>query len=769
MRRLSSVHAVVLFLSGLTGLTLQSASAAEGRNEMNAATLSFSVAEIFGDHMVLQRDKPIRIWGHGPAGEEVAVRVGDADGKTAVAEDGAWRLDLPALPAGGPHRMTVSLSGAEEITFEDVLVGEVWFVSGQSNAAMAVRGTEMKEWAKENADIPRLRLNKRGEGWKASNAETAEHFSAVGWYFAHEMTRHLPDVPIGMIQRAQGGTPIRAYMSPEIIGSDPVMRERLHKPWEHYRKIQPHCQAILELTPKEHRPAEEYPPVEKAGPSGCYVWAVDPVAPYSIAGAMWYQGESDAWGFSPADLYEDELRALVADWRTKWEEPELPMVVIQLPNYDPTPLERPDDPDPWVVVQEAQARIAAEDPHVGLAVSIDTGGDDIHPRKKRHTGVRVANTARAMVYGHDVAHQGPTFREMTVKDGTITIHFDHAEGLAPGWAFGDEAPTAVTPPETDHLGFAVAGADRVFHWAKARIEGQAVVLTCDAVAEPAAVRYAFWNHAPWSLVNGAGLPAPSFRTDDWHWDVNRALPEDAWPRRMTARRAETLPTVDGTPPTDLWNDGAGTASDFSRVHALAEAPAPTRAAVRWNDESIYIALDCQSPAGHTLAANAKKHDDKDLFAGDLVEVVIDANGDGEHYHRIAVNPDAAVYEAAGYLSKSVYDMPVFMGMLVFSRYNRAGWDGAYEVAAARRDGGGTADWSVELAIPWKTLGRGAPEPGAEIGIQFVRSLADTVVSYEWTPTGRERSTGAMMPPRLRNGFNEFYAPTRLGRLILAAR
>jgi hypothetical protein len=339
----------------------------------------------------------------------------------------------------------------------------------------------------------------------------------------------------------------------------------------------------------------------------------------------------------------------------------------------------------------------------------------------------------------------------------------------------DQACVETIPPGVDHLGFALAGADRVFHWAdEAQIQGQSVLLSSQAVPEPVAVRYAHWQSAPWSLINDAGLPAPPFRSDDWHWDLLADLPEEAWPRQAVAVRSAEPGPVDARPDKPVWRQlqaepepspiGPTVLSGLKRAHALAPAPAWTRACLRWDDESLYAAILCQNPPGHVVRAQAQADRPEELFKDDYVELLVDAQGQGKLYHRLAVNPAGTLWDAEAYAGDTIDRLPVMMGALKVARRRDPGWQSQAIVAAAVEADG--SQWRAELTIPWKSLAVKAPPRDHPIGVQLVRGMADPAVCYEWTPTGRDRSTGAMMPPRLMGGVILFHSPQRFGRVKL---
>ncbi|MFO7870346.1 MAG: sialate O-acetylesterase [Kiritimatiellia bacterium] len=730
-----------------------------GQKETEAES-AFTAAGIFSDHMVLQRNAAPRIWGGGRPGCTVTAKIAGHTASARVNKEGRWSLELPSMRAGGPHELSLNLEvpGGEgmlqRITFTDVLIGEVWFTSGQSNMQFGLRGSRHGEEALKEADISLLRLNDGG-AWRVSDSDSAAGFSAVSWYFARELMRRLPGVPVGIIGRSRGGTAMSSFLSPGVLHRDPALKETVVDVWDNYAGIRTHLNDLLRSIPAKHRPVDLLPSAESAGYSSFFHQRMEEVFPYTVAGALWYQGESDAWGFSIADAYETKLRALIRDWRELFHNPELPVILLQLPHYEPTTPERPLDPAPWSIVQEVQAGAADDTAGVGLVVSIDSGESNIHPRKKKFFGERAAVTARGMVYGEDITWRGPAFREMKVRNGTVTVYFDHARGLSVAGQDPDIPPTVTAPPDVPHLGFAVAGADRVFHWPEARIEGETVVLKCAEVADPVAVRYSFWDHAPWTLVNHAGLPAGPFRTDDWHWDLLRDLPADSWPRSLTA-------DFDGEGAGDTKGRGEA-ATGFTRVHTLGKAPAPTEFKISWNSERLRVAFKCVNPEGHEVRAEAQKRDDMDIFADDYAGIIIDADGDGETYYRIVVNPRGSIYDDSGFSGRTIDDMPLFMPSLSITRRQDDAWNGEIAINSLS----GIEQWSATLEIPWKSLGRGAPKPGEVLGVQFVRSFGQPDVTYEWTPTGRDRSTGAMMPPAARKGFRQFHSPRRFGRLILS--
>ncbi len=491
------------------------------------ADAEVTLPAVFSDHMVLQRDKPVPVRGFAKPHERVQVSIAGATA-TAVA-DGAGRFvaALPALPAGGPHDLVVR--GSNTVTVSDVLIGEVWLCSGQSNMAMTVAGCRDAEAEKAAADFPRIRMFtvKRAtaatpqqdvEGaWAVCSPQTVGGFSAVGYFFGREIHREL-DVPVGLVHTSVGGTVAEAWTPEEAIAAEPALtvldrrwRDRIAKfdpkaAEAEYRK----ARAKWEKEAAEDRrhgrkpPAEPKPPADPRADITCpgSLWRgmVDPLVPYGLRGFIWYQGESNA---GRAKQYRTLFPTLIRAWRTRWDDPGLPFYFVQLANYGK--VAPSGGPSAWAELREAQTETLWSVPNTGMAVTIDIGEPaDIHPKNKQEVGRRLALWALAGEYGRgrSIARSGPLFSELRVEGPEAVVSFHHAAGLRTS----DGAPPA---------GFAVAGRDFVFVPAQARIDGDTVRVSSPAVPHPTAVRYA-WADAPdaANLVNGAGLPASPFRTDD---------------------------------------------------------------------------------------------------------------------------------------------------------------------------------------------------------------------------------------------------------------
>lgn len=475
---------------------------------------------LIGEHMVIQRDAPVRIYGWASAGEEVTVRLA---GQTAAARadaQGYWEAWLRPMAAGGPYELAIA--GRNTITLRDVMVGEVWVASGQSNMVWPVERSRDPEKEAAAANYPRIRLFKvalkvadqplgDAEGaWQVCSPETVKSFSAVGYFFARHLHEKL-GVAVGVIQSAWGGTPAEAWTSRATLVSEATLQEFLRE-WDRVLANWPETKRRYEESLKrwEERAAEarregrEVPP--KPGPpmgpghphtpAGLYNAMIAPLTPYTIRGVIWYQGESNA-GKGHGYVYRQLFEALIRDWRQAWAQGDFPFLFVQLANYAKAPSN-----GHWPLIQEAQLK-TLEMRNTAMAVTIDIGdAEDIHPKNKQDVGLRLALAARARVYGEKLVYSGPVFRQAAREGSRLRLWFDHAGG---GLRARDGALK----------GFALAGADRVFHPAEAQIEGRTIVVFSDRVAEPVAVRYAWANNPECSLYNAEGLPASPFRSDAW--------------------------------------------------------------------------------------------------------------------------------------------------------------------------------------------------------------------------------------------------------------
>lgn len=467
---------------------------------VTSARADVKLASIFSDSMVLQRDLPVPVWGWADAGEDVTVTLGDQTKKAKAGQDGRWQVKLDALQANAEGR-TLRVAGSNTIELKDVLVGEVWICSGQSNMEWALANSLNAQEEVAAADHPLIRLfNVPGHttspvakdecpgNWQVCQPSSAGGFSAVGYFFGRRLQQELK-VPIGLVGSNWGGTRIEPWTSPAGFRSVPELKD-----------IADQVDAYNDQTK-----------VVATSPSAIYNAMIHPLAPFAMRGAIWYQGESNG---GEGESYYHKTQALVNGWRQLFN-PELAFYWVQLANFQ-QPTDSPEGGDGWARLREAQ-RKALNIKHTGMAVIIDIGeAADIHPRNKQDVGSRLAQWALHQTYGkQDLVPCGPLYKSHKVEGNSIRLSFDHVgSGLMVGEKVGLEPTKQVADGKLQR--FAIAGADKHWHWAEATIDGRDVVVKSAEVAEPVAVRYAFsMNPLGANLYNKEGIPASPFRTDDW--------------------------------------------------------------------------------------------------------------------------------------------------------------------------------------------------------------------------------------------------------------
>jgi sialate O-acetylesterase len=506
------------------------------------AVADVRLPSVFSSHMVLQRGLAAPVWGWGDPGEKVTVAFGGQKQTATVDEQGRWSLKLDPLDASSEGR-TLEVTGNNKLAFENVLVGDVWICSGQSNMEWTVNATINATEEIASADFPAIRLfnvpghptaplpqDNCGGNWQVCNPQTAPGFSAVGFYFGRHLHQETK-TPIGLIGTNWGGTRIEPWTPPVGFRSVPelaALSEQVDRfdpsvaagkaTWTKYLASMEDWLAQTRQSlaaGRQPTPAPATPGFNDGGqPTAIYNAMVAPLAPYGIRGAIWYQGESNG---NEGVEYFHKMQALINGWRSVWNQGEdspLYFYFVQLANWQ-QPSDNPAGDDGWTRVRDAQTQ-SLSIPHTGMAVAIDIGqANDIHPRNKQDVGKRLALWALRDVYQQDVVVSGPLYRESKVDGDKIRISFDHADsGLIVGRKEG------LAPTEADSAGklarFAVAGKDKVWQWADAVIEGKTVVVSSDKVPNPVAVRYAWSkNPAGANLYNKEGLPAVPFRTDEW--------------------------------------------------------------------------------------------------------------------------------------------------------------------------------------------------------------------------------------------------------------
>ncbi len=477
---------------------------------------------LFTDHMVLQRERGIPVWGTGTDGETVTVHIRELSAE-AVVRGGEWKVTLPAMEAGGPYELTIQ-AGGDKLTFRDVLVGDVWLAGGQSNMEWRLADSSNADQEAAAANFPLVRYyevprvayddgQEHAGAWAVCSPETVKQFTAVGYHFARTLVGEL-DVPIGIVGCNWGGTSASCWVPEEAIASDPELRVYVDVYKEKVSELDPETakkeqddyQAAVDAWVRRESEGLKGaelgdfpwpPPLNERSflrPNGLYGTMLRKAVPYGIKGFIYYQGESDA---DRPHLYDRLMAVMIGQWRQDWGDDSLPFLFVQLPGYGD-----PYDHDGvnWPLLREAQQRASERIPNTAMAVILDCGEEnDIHPRDKRPVGERLGGIALKEVYGRDVACYGPFFKSLAIDGSKAIVSFSHAEsGLA--------------STSGEVLGFEIAGTDGKFVKADAVIAGSTVVVSSAEVAVPAAVRYAWASWPTATLKNGIGLPAAPFRT-----------------------------------------------------------------------------------------------------------------------------------------------------------------------------------------------------------------------------------------------------------------
>jgi sialate O-acetylesterase len=476
-----------------------------------SAFADVTLPNIFSDHMVLQRRQPNRVWGKAAPGEKVVVSIGGQSHEATAGADGAWHVTLRPMEAGEPRQMFVKGQG-NEITVGDVLVGEVWVCSGQSNMEYALRTANGFEAERPTANLPQIRtINFPNVGsqqpiWTHANArwivctpESVGTFSAVGFFFARRIHEEV-GVPVAIINNSWAGSRAEAWVPRKYFDG----RENLMPIVERYDAF---AKQLAEIEAKSQPSAEEQRRVRQLRtdvngddrPANAYNGIVASHTGYGIRGVLWYQGE----GNTPrAHQYRELFPLLIESWRKEWGQGDFPFYWVQLPNYQAA---KPEPGDSELAeLREAQTMTLAKLPNTGEAVTIDTGDGDLHPRNKKDVGLRLALWALARDYGKDVPYRSPTYKSMRTELGRIILSFDHVNG-------------SLQAREGQTLqGFAVAGEDRKFVWASATPNSDGTItVSSEKVPNPVAVRYAWADNPTANVYDGAKLPLTPFRTDDW--------------------------------------------------------------------------------------------------------------------------------------------------------------------------------------------------------------------------------------------------------------
>ncbi len=495
--------------------------------------------KVFSDNMMFQRDMPVRVWGWADPGEAVSVTLAGKSAETKADEKGLWTVELPAVKEGENLELTVK--GKNTLTLKNIIIGDIWVCSGQSNMEMALGGCLGSAEDIKAADLPKIRRIKlnhvqSGQGeleapttgpWQVCSPLTVPGFTAAGFYFAKEIFQKT-GVPIGIVDDNWGGTAIEPWIAPEGLAlvdelkGEVNSRQGMIKDYEaKLPKALDELEAWIARTrtdlangaPASTPPAIPTIPLGKW--SGMYNAMVNPLVKMPIKGALWYQGESNG---GEGSTYYDKMRALILGWRKVWGQGDFPFYFVQLASFQGV-TEDPAGGNGWAKLREAQLKSLVV-PNTGMAVIIDTvpvaQAGDIHPRNKYDVGMRLARWALAKDYGQkDLVPSGPLFKELKIEGNKARLTFDHVgTGLMIGQKV--ERNPATENKDGKLKRFAIAGADKKWVWAEAVIENNTVVVSSPDVKEPVAVRYAFqMNPDGANLYNKEGVPASPFRTDSW--------------------------------------------------------------------------------------------------------------------------------------------------------------------------------------------------------------------------------------------------------------
>jgi len=491
-----------------------------------ACFADIELCNVFTDHMVLQRNQKNPVWGWDAPGTKVTVTIDHQTQETKAGADGRWSVKLTAMKAGGPH--VLKIQGSSEVTIQDVLVGEVWVCSGQSNMAFAVSSANDSDLESLTAKYPQIRLlsvpqrasqkhEKNFEGaWSVCTPDTVKGFSAVGYFYGRQLHQTL-GVPVGLIDNAWGGSSAESWVRRDLLEKDKRYSE-LMKRWvtveatyDHEKemvKYQERVKNWQEAVKKAKAEGKALPRRPRAPrnqlagqhrPGNLYGGCLYPIIGYGIKGAIWYQGESNA---SRAYQYRHLFPLMIQNWRDDWKQGDFSFYWVSLADF------RREVPEPgastWAELREAQTMTLSL-PNTGEAIITDLGeADDIHPKNKQDVAKRLARLALVKDYGYNIVGPSPRYQSHAIAGGKMTLKFqDVGTGLD---TFDVREP----------IGFTIAGEDQKFVRAQAKIIGSdTIVVWSDQVKNPASVRYAWAENPVCNVQNKTGLPLTPFRTDDW--------------------------------------------------------------------------------------------------------------------------------------------------------------------------------------------------------------------------------------------------------------
>jgi len=496
-----------------------------------SAFADVSLSKMFSDHMVLQRDRMVPVWGKADPGEDVTVRFGGTEVSAKADASGRWEVKLPAMKWNATAQELAAKGANNEVVVKDVLVGDVWLVSGQSNAEMSfgwgiINGDEEKAKAKDYPNIRAVKFDHKTavfpvadepccHRWHVATKDSLNGITAEGYFMVRELNEKT-GIPMGILDNNWGGCRIEPYVNDAGMESLPELKDHVEWLKEYRAKVTAWAERVVGAKETgDYSSVGNFP--EGSEWTRQYNAMIAPIVKFPIVGATWYQGCSNG---GEGMEYAHKLQALADGWRKAWGY-EFPFYVVQLASFTAKTTD-PAGGNGYARIRNAE-RIAAQTmiPKSGLAVAIDIGNDsDIHPKNKFDVGHRLALWARRDVYGEkNLVVSGPLYKGMAVEGGKIRISFEYTGSGLMAADKGPDTPGVAPVPSADGVlkGFAVAGADRKWFWAKAEISGRDVVVYADEIKEPVAVRYAHRANpmGDCNLYNKEGLPASPFRTDDW--------------------------------------------------------------------------------------------------------------------------------------------------------------------------------------------------------------------------------------------------------------
>jgi len=466
------------------------------------------LAGVFGDHMILQQGMPLAIWGTANRGEKFTLQVADQITTATGDADGRWNVTFSPLKASEtPVKFIVT--GQNKLVLEDILVGDVWLCSGQSNMVYSLGKdqTAAEELPKANhADIRLCQISSRamrepladrGVKWVVCTPAEAKRFSAIAYFFGREIQK-ISHSPVGLILSAVSGTPAQSWASLDALKSDP--------------ELEPYLKKYDEMKNKPGT-GDDLKTAVPGTPTSLFNSMISPLIPFGLKGIIWYQGESNT---SEAKLYRKLFPALITDWRKRWNQGDIPFLFVQLPGFNRRKPE-PTSFSSWALLREAQTSTLSL-PNTGLVVTLDLSParNILHPPNKREIGRRLALVAGRVAYGQDVSCYGPVYKSSEIVGDKVRITFAHAEsGLTVGMPTPVDPNQPVATPGLKLKGFSIAGADRKFFRADAVLDGDIVIVSSEKVTEPVAIRYGWSDNPEVNLYDKKGLPAAPFRTDSW--------------------------------------------------------------------------------------------------------------------------------------------------------------------------------------------------------------------------------------------------------------